>query len=138
MFGNRSKTDPKKIAIGAAIAGALGYLVGILTAPKSGRATRRELRQNAKKGIDEAEAEVKKLHAELDGLMDDFAKKRDELSDKTGKELNELIEKAKTAKAKAGEMLKALKTGKADDAELQKAVAEANKAIDHVRKYLQK
>jgi gas vesicle protein len=138
MFTSRNKTDPKKLAVGAAVAAAVGYVVGILTAPKSGKATRRELKQNAKKGIDEAEKEVQKLHAELDGLVADMAKKRDELGDKTSSELNELIEKAKLAKTKASEMLKAIKTGDAEDAELQKAVAEANKAIDHVRKYLKK
>ncbi len=138
MLGRKKESDAKKFAIGAAVAAGVGYLVGLLTAPKSGKETRKDLKDTAQKGISEAEAEVKKLHKELDGLMEDFQAKKKDLGGKTSKELTELIEKAKVAKTKASEMVKAMKDGKAEDAELQKAVSDANKAIDHVRKYLKK
>ncbi|MEO7364397.1 MAG: YtxH domain-containing protein [Candidatus Saccharimonadales bacterium] len=48
-----SKTT-KKLAIGAAIAGAAGYLAGVLTAPKSGKATRDDIKDATQRGISEA------------------------------------------------------------------------------------
>lgn len=138
MLGRKKESDAKKFALGAAVAAGVGYLVGLLTAPQSGKKTRDDLKKTAQKGISEAEAEVQKLHKELDGLMEDFQGKKKDLGSKTSKELSELIEKAKGAKTKANEMLKAMKNGEAEDEELQKAVSDANKAIDHVRKYLKK
>ncbi len=134
----KESNDVKKYAIGAGVAAIAGYLAGILTAPKSGKQTRDDLQQTAKKGVTEAEKEIKKLHDELDGLMADVKEKSSNLSGKTTTELTDLVDKAKVSKDKASELLKALRKGDAEDKELNKAISEANKAIEHVRKYLQK
>lgn len=127
----RKKTDPKKIALGAGLAAAAGYLVGVLTAPQSGKKTRQDIQKAAKKGVSDAEKEAKKLADELTALTKTTKKKG-------GKELTELVEKAKVAKDKATTLVAAVKKGEADDKELQRAVTQAKNAVKNLRKYLEK
>lgn len=132
-----SKTT-KKLAIGAAIAGAAGYLAGVLTAPKSGKATRDDIKDATQRGISEAEKDLKRLHTELGSLLDEAKTKGSDLSGKTQKELNDLVDKAKDTKEKAREMLSVIHEGTAEDKDLSKAIKEANKAVDHIKEYLKK
>jgi gas vesicle protein len=90
----------KKLAIGAAVAGAAGYIAGILTAPKSGKQTRGDLADVTQRGISEAEKDLKKLHTELNDLLGQAKDKSNNLSGKTQSELNDLLDKAKDTKAK--------------------------------------
>jgi gas vesicle protein len=128
----------KKIAIGAAVAGAAGYLAGILTAPKSGKETRTDIADATQRGITEAEKDLKKLHTELGNLLAEAKDKGDDLGGKTQKELSDLLNKAKDTKEKAREMLSAIHEGGAEDKDLRKAIADANKAVDHIKDYLKK
>jgi gas vesicle protein len=133
------KTDTaKKVAIGSAIAGAVGYLAGILTAPKSGKDTRKDIKNTADKGVAEAEKQLKALHTELGNLLDDAKSKGGKLSSKAQDELCTLVDKAKDTKEKAREMISAVHEGDAEDKELAKAIKEANAAVDHLKKYLKK
>ena len=59
------KNSGKKIAIGTIVAGAVGYVAGILTAPKSGKETRKDIGDAAVKAKNEAERKLKKMHSEL-------------------------------------------------------------------------
>jgi gas vesicle protein len=137
-MAKKQSSTTKKIAVGAALAAAAGYVAGVLTAPKSGKQTREDIKTTANKGVTEAERELKKLHTELADLIGDVKDKGEELSGKTSEELSEVIDKARGAKQKARELLSALHEGDAEDKELKKAVTEATKAIDHLRKYLKK
>jgi gas vesicle protein len=128
----------KKIAIGAAVAGAAGYLAGILTAPKSGKETRTDIADVTQRGVSEAEKDLKKLHTELGNLLSEAKDKGGDLGGKTQKELGDLLNKAKDTKEKAREMLSAIHEGGAEDKDLRKAIADANKAVDHIKDYLKK
>jgi gas vesicle protein len=128
----------KKLAIGAAVAGAAGYIAGILTAPKSGKQTRGDLADVTQRGISEAEKDLKKLHTELNDLLGQAKDKSNNLSGKTQSELNDLLDKAKDTKEKAREMLSAVHEGGAEDKDLRKAIKDANKAVDHIKDYLKK
>ena len=138
MTKHSHTSTSKKIAIGASIAAVAGYLTGVLTAPKSGKETREELKSTANKKVTEAERELKKLHTELNELIVDVKEKGDELSGKTSKELNDIVDKAKSAKEKARNLLSALHEGDAEDKELKNAITDANRAIEHLRKFLKK
>lgn len=128
----------KVFAIGAAVAGAAGFLAGLLTAPKSGKETRDDLRHATGKGLTEAEKELKKLHTELNDLLDQAKASKDKLGVRAQKELDGLMDKAKDTKEKAREMLSAVHEGDAEDKDLRQAIKEANKAIDHIKDYLKK
>ena len=132
-----SKTT-NRFAIGAAIAGAAGYVAGILTAPKSGKETRKDLQDVAERSISEAEKDLKRLHTELDKVINDVKGKTDKLNGRAHKDLTDLLDKAKDTKEKAREILSAIHEGDAEDKELSKAIKDANAAIDHIKDYLKK
>lgn len=138
MFQQKKSTDVKKIAIGASLAAVAGYIAGILTAPKSGKQTRNDMKNAAQNGMKEAEAEAKKLQTEAEELLKEAKAKGADLNDKARKELSELADKAKVAKDKTTTLLVAVKNGEADDKELQRALDQARNAIKNVRKYLKK
>jgi len=132
------KDTAKKFAVGTAVAAAAGYVAGILTAPKSGKETRQDIKTNAQKGWSEAEKQLKTLHTELDKLMGEAKAKTGELSEKTQKELSSLLEKARDSKEKARAVLSGIHEGDAEDKDLKRAIDDATKAIHHLRDYLSK
>lgn len=137
-MGKESKGIGGKIAIGAAIAAAAGYVAGLLTAPKSGKETRADIKNKANEAYVNAEKELKKLHTELYEKLTVANEKVTELREKGGQKFDAAVEQAKRAKDKAREMLSSLHDGEADDKDLQKAITEATKAVENLRVYLKK
>lgn len=138
MHRKHDKSNFKRVAVGSAIAAAAGYVAGVLTAPKSGKQTRKDIKQATNKGLVEAEKELKKLHTELAKVIDEAKVKGDRLGGKAQKEFGGLVQKAKDTKEKAREMLSAIHEGDAEDKDLKKAVKDATDALDHLRDYLKK
>lgn len=133
------KSNAKKWAIGTLVAAAAGYVAGILTAPKSGKETRQDIKNAAEKGVAEAEKQLKKLHTQISDLLSEAKTKVASLKGIAQKDLQSAIDKATAAKEKARELLSALHEGSdADDKDLRKAIAEANKAIEHLKTYMKK
>lgn len=128
----------RNFAIGAVIAAGVGYIAGILTAPKSGKETRQDIKNVALEVKKEAEAKLKVLNNELSKLISEGTARLGSLAGKAKEELEQAIKKAQSAKQKAREVLSAIHEGEADDADLEKAVKEANKAIDHLKKFVKK
>ncbi|HZM63694.1 MAG TPA: YtxH domain-containing protein [Candidatus Saccharimonadales bacterium] len=132
------KDSTKKLALGAVIAGAVGYVAGILTAPKSGKETRKDIKDKAGQVLAEAEKRLKQLHTELASLLKEGHGMLDKLSGKARAELEKAMTTATTVKEKARELLSAAHEGTAEDKDLEKAVKEANKAVEHLKTYLKK
>ena len=128
----------KKFAIGAVLAAAAGYVAGILTAPKSGKETREDIKDAAQRAYSAAEKQLKALHTELAQLIAQGKEKAGELKGSAKENLEKAMSMATDAKEKARELLSAVHEGDADDADLKKAIAEANKAVEHLKKYLKK
>lgn len=126
------------LALGGLLLAGLGYLAGILTAPKSGKETRKDIQRSAVKAKQEAEKKLKQAHAELSDLVDKGKKSVQDMSAKAKEEVSGALEKAQIAKDRARAVLSAVHEGESDDKELQKAVDEANKAVDHLKKYITK
>jgi gas vesicle protein len=117
-----SKGDNKKFAIGAMIGALVGVVTGILTAPKSGKETRKDIKDTAGKVFAEAEKRLKSLHKELGDLID---KGNIELKTATGKaqkELEKAVQAAKEAQGKAKEVITAIRSGETANTELQQAI----------------
>jgi gas vesicle protein len=132
------KNAAKKFAIGTILAAAAGYIAGILTAPKSGKETRQDIKEAAEHGLTEAERQLKKLHTELNTVIAAAKEKAGDLKGKTQQELDKAVAAASAVKEKARELLSAVHEGDADDKDLKKAIAEANKALDHLKSFLKK
>ncbi|HSD55958.1 MAG TPA: YtxH domain-containing protein [Candidatus Saccharimonadales bacterium] len=133
------KTNAKKWALGAIFAAVAGYLAGILTAPKSGKETRQDIKDKAEQSVAEAEKQLKKLHTQMADLIAEGKEKATTLKGVAQKDLQIAIDKAAVVKEKAREMLSTLHEGNtAEDKDLRKAIDEANQAISHLKTYLKK
>lgn len=128
----------KLVAIGSLFAGAAGYIAGILTAPKSGKDTRDDIKNAAINSRKEAEAELKKLHTELNKVIDEAKARSKKASNKSNEELKELVEKTQDSKEKVREVLSAIHEGDAEDDDLKRAISSATIALEHLKDYLQK
>lgn len=128
----------RNVAVGTLIAAGIGYAAGVLTAPKSGRETRKDIQSAAQKAKKEAEKNLKNLHGELTDLIDTGKIKATNLTSSAKNEFEEALHKAQSAKKKVGELLSAIHEGDADDRDLQKAVKDVNKAIEHLRVFIEK
>lgn len=125
----------RRLAIGSLIAGAAGYLAGILTAPKSGKDTRKDIAHKAEDVKESAEDQLDELNSELKGLIKDAKTKTLSLNSAARAEFNEAVVRAKDAQNKAAQLLKAVKSGEAEDPDLNKAVKQARQAAKNLGKY---
>ena len=128
----------RNMAIGAALAAGAGYVAGILTAPKSGKETRKDIKDTAAKTKAEAEKRLKALHSEVTELIDKAKAAVQNVSSGKKEDLGAAIQKAVAAKEAAREVLSALHEGDADDKDLKKAMADINDAVEHLKKYVGK
>lgn len=123
-------------ALGAVIAAGVGYVIGVLTAPKSGRETREDIQRATLKAKTDAEKNLKELYGEIDSKIDQGRHQVKTASEKVKTELTHAIETAQSAKDKARQALSSLHEGDTDNKELQKAVKDVRKALDHLKNYV--
>lgn len=128
----------KRIAAGAIFAGFIGFIVGVLTAPKSGKETRKEVVDTAVEVKRQIEKELKIVHKEVKS----YISKAEILIDTKGKDIKkdvkDLVQSAKKSEMKVKELLSAIHEGTADNKELQEALVEAKKTRDALKKYFTK
>lgn len=132
------KNKAGKFAIGAAITALVGYLAGLLTAPKSGKETRDDIRNKANETYSTAERELKRLHTELNDVINQAGDKVASLRGKGTKAIDEATLRGKSAKEKVREVLSGLHDGEVEDKDLKRAISDATKAIENLRDFLKK
>lgn len=124
------------VVLGLAVGIAAGYVAGILTAPKSGKETRQDIKDASDRAIRAAQDQLHTLQAQVSELAEQAAARAKSLSSRGKQELDELVESAKVAQGKAKAMISAAKEGEASDPELDKAIEKANEAKEHLSNYL--
>lgn len=135
-MSDRKSSTARKIAIGSAIAGAAGYVAGILSAPRSGKQTRQEIANKAEDVKGGAEDQLEDLSNELKDMIKTTKDKTTNLSSTARAELNEAVVRAKDAQNKAGQVLKAVRAGEASDPDLNRAIKQAKQAAKNLGKYM--
>jgi gas vesicle protein len=135
-MSDRKSNTVRKIAIGSAIAGAAGYIAGILSAPRSGRQTRQEIANKAEDVKGSTEDQLQELSDELKDMIRTTKDKTTSLSSTARAELNEAVVRAKDAQNKAGQVLKAVRAGEASDPDLNRAIKQAKQAAKNLGKYM--
>lgn len=105
----------RRFGLGIIIGAIAGVVAGLLTAPKSGKETRDDIKNKAMdvKGV--AERRLKDAHKELCELSDEAKKKTVKLQGKASKELEELISKADALKDKIKIAITSIKSGDDDN-----------------------
>lgn len=132
------KVSFKGLALGTVIAGAAGYLAGLLTAPKSGKDTRGDIRHAANNTITHAEKQLKRAHTELSDLLDEAKDRGGKARGRARAQYDDVTDQAASARQKIREIISAIHEGDADNKDLKKALADAQKATKHLRDYLKK
>lgn len=123
------------VALGGLLLAGLGYMVGVLTAPKSGRETRRDIQRAALRAKTEAEKNLKSVHSELNELIEKAKKGTNTASTRARLNIDEAIIKGQDAREKVREILSAFHEGEPEDKDLRNALNEAKKSIEHLKKY---
>jgi gas vesicle protein len=126
--------ERKKIVGGTLVALAAGYMVGILTAPRSGKKTRKQLKKTADHSIADLEKQLKNLHKQGQSLIDKFNKQNPKVSAK----LKDVKAVALRNQAKLKELLSAIHGNDSVDEDLDKALRDAKDAFSDLSKYLSK
>jgi gas vesicle protein len=135
MLRKKNNTG-KKVAVGASLAAVVGYVAGILTAPKSGKDTRKDL---ADKAVEVKGGAQTQLEGTLKDLTESLKKAKAQsvkLNAKARQEYDEAVVKAKDAQNKASQVLKAVRAGEAENPELNKAVKQGQTALKNLSKFL--
>ena len=127
-----------KFAVGTAVAAGMGYVAGLLTAPKSGKQTRKEIHDKALQAKKDLNDKLHHLNEELTSTIVTAKDKLKGLETGAKTELQKALDHAVIAKDKAKDMMQAIKTGDADDKDLKNAVKDVHKAIDNLKKYIDK
>lgn len=125
----------KDMAVGTMVAAAVGYVIGVLTAPKSGRETRRDIQQAAMKAKADAEKNLKQLYSEIDARIDQGREQLKTASAKVREEYSTAIDSAQKVKDKARQILSRAHEGDVERKELDKAVKDVKSALEHLKKY---
>jgi len=124
----------RRFGLGIIIGAIAGVVVGLLTAPKSGKETRDDIKNKAMdvKGV--AERRLKDAHKELCELSDEAKKKTVKLQGKASKELEELISKADALKDKIKIAITSIKSGDDDndDATIDQLLKDLNSLKDKI------
>lgn len=132
------KKGTKKIAAGAAFAGAVGYMAGILTAPKSGKETRKDLKNATLKARTDGEKQLKALHSELNELITKGKQGSSKLSESAKTKLAGVLSQAQAAKERARTVLSNLHEGEAENTDLKTVIKDVDTAISSLRRYTDK
>lgn len=105
----------KKFGLGIIIGAIAGVATGILTAPKSGKETRQDIKNKAGELKGAAERKLKEAHKELDKLSNEAKDKASELKGKAKDEMNELAKKADELKERVKSAITSIKSGDDDN-----------------------
>lgn len=124
---------PGKLALSGLLLAGMGYAIGVLTAPKSGKETRKDIQKAAIRAKKEAEKNLKTAHAEISHLVDQVKKSKIAKA-----EVEKAVKVGLEAKEKIRLMLSAIHEGDSEDKDLQHAINEANKAIKHLNQFVRK
>lgn len=131
-------SNKRNVAVGTLLVAAAGYVAGLLTAPKSGRETRKDIRNAALKAKSEGERKLKAAHSELNALLAEASLKASKTRTKATEELGKARVKAETIRDKTKVLLSAIHEGEAEDDDLNIALQDVKAAIKHLKQYVSK
>ncbi len=125
-----------KFALGTLLAAGAGYVIGLLTAPKSGRETRTDILRASRQAKVEAERKLKEAHSEFSKLIDEATVVAQNSKGKVSDEFAKARIQADQVKQKTKELLSAIHEGEAEDSDLQGAITDIKKATNHLKKFV--
>jgi gas vesicle protein len=123
----------KIMAAGAGLL-AVGYSLGILTAPRSGSATRNKLAYQAKKTKIDVERELSSVYEQTKKSLKNLAKENPKLTSK----VKAVKEAAEDSQKKIKDLISATQGSGQLDEDLDAALNNAKKALSDLKSYISK
>lgn len=105
----------KKFGLGVLIGAAAGVITGLLTAPKSGKETRQDIKDKATEWRGAAERKLKDAHKELGKLSGEAKAKAKGLQGKAKDEMESYAKKADELKDRVKNAITSIKSGDDDN-----------------------
>ncbi len=105
----------KKFGLGIILGALVGVVTGLLTAPKSGKETRDDIKKKAGEVKGTAERKLKDAHKELDKVAIDAKVKAKQLQGKAKEEMDELSNKADELRGRVKSAITSIKSGDDDN-----------------------
>jgi gas vesicle protein len=105
----------RKLGLGILIGAVAGMVAGLLTAPKSGKETRQDIKNKAKEVKGSAERRLKDAHKELTKMSDDLKVRAKGLQGKAKDEASDLSKKADDLRDKVKSAITSIKSGDDDN-----------------------
>lgn len=130
-----NSNNGKKLAIGAVVGAAAGFVAGVLLAPKSGKETRADLKRGAKEAAKTASKQLKHSHEELSKLVDKAEAQLTKMGSTAKQEAMEALTKARKTRDQVATVMAAVKSGNSSDEDLDMAVKNAHTALESLKKY---
>ena len=107
----------KKFGLGVIIGAIAGVAAGFLTAPKSGKETRQDIKNKAQEARGSAERKLKEAHKELEKLSAEAKSKAKDLKGKAQEEMDSYANKADELKVRVKGAITSIKSGDDDNDE---------------------
>ena len=128
--------DTRNVGI-AIIAGlAAGYALGLLTAPKSGKDTREDIKELSTKAYKAAESRLKESYEDLSDVIASASQQAKKLGVKGRKELDVLLAAAHEAQGRVKQLIASLRRGEATPQQFDDAVIAAQVAKDELKDFI--
>ncbi len=134
----KTSSSKRIFALGSLLAASAGFLAGMLSAPKSGKEIRGDIKQAGDSVRSDAEKELKVLNIELNKAIKEAKNKSQDMSKKARSDADKLVLKADITNTKVREILSAMHEGDAEDQDLKRAVRNAKSALEHLKDYINK
>lgn len=115
-----------------------GFVAGVLLAPKSGKETRQDIADRAKRVAEKAQANLHAVQEELGDKLHQAEEQAKKLGKKISAEAKQSLEMAKKTQKQTLSVLQAIKQGQSKDEDLDIAIKNAQAALDSLKKYFQK
>lgn len=131
-----SAKDGRRFALGALIIGAVAYVIGVLTAPKSGKENRETLKEATGLVTRELEKQLKANYSDIQVNIKLAESKIKNKKDVITDELTKAVADANVIQKKIREALSAIHEGNPSNPELDQLIKEAKQVKEHLIKYL--
>lgn len=124
----------RKIAAGGFGLIALGYALGILTAPKSGKQTRKKIKKTAKNSVSDIERDLKTIYSQTKDTLDKLSKNNPEITSK----YKDVKSTATKSQAKLKNILSSLHGQDNLDEDLTNALKDSKQVLADLKNFLKK
>ncbi len=112
---------------------AVGYVLGLLTAPRSGKRTRTKIK-NSKDLVADIEKDLKDIYSQTKEVLAKLAQEQPKLTE----DLKKLKEQAMSSQSKVKDLLSAIHGHDNFDEDLTTTIKDAKKALESLKHYLSK